>query len=57
MISLQLADSDVDLTYCGVDIILRVPDQNCISRLYNLYEIYHSGPEPLICFPFVCFES
>ena len=24
----------------------RAPDQNGVSRLYNLLEIYHSGPEP-----------
>ena len=28
--------------------ILRVPDQNGVSRLYNMLEIYHSGLEPLI---------
>ena len=32
---------------------LRVPDQNIISRLHNMLEIYHSGPEPLICFTFL----
>ena len=25
----------------------RVPDQNCVSRLYNMLEIHYSGPEPL----------
>ena len=30
-------------------LVSRVPDQNCISRLYNMLEIYHSGPEPSIC--------
>ena len=29
-------------------IILRVLDQNGISRLYTMLEIYHSGPEPSI---------
>ena len=28
--------------------ILRVRDQNGISRLYNMFEIYHSGREPSI---------
>ena len=28
--------------------ILRVPDQNGVSRLYNMLEIYQSGREPLI---------
>ena len=28
--------------------ILRVPDQNGMSHLYNMLEIYHSGPEPFI---------
>ena len=28
--------------------ISRVSDQNGVSRLYNMHEIYHSGPEPLI---------
>ena len=27
--------------------ISRVPDQNGISQLYNMLEIYHSGLEPL----------
>ena len=27
----------------------RVPDQNGISRLYNMLVIYHSGPEPSFC--------
>ena len=27
---------------------LRIPDQNGLSRLYTVLEIYHSGPEPLI---------
>ena len=27
----------------------RILAQNGISRLYNLLEIYHSGPEPLKC--------
>ena len=26
--------------------ISRVPDQNSISRLYNMLEIYHSGLKP-----------
>ena len=29
---------------------LRVPDQNGISQLYNMLEIYHSGLEPSILF-------
>ena len=29
-------------------LILRVPDQNGISWLYNMLEIYHSGPKPSI---------
>ena len=33
--------------------ILRVPDQNGISQLYNMLEICHSGPEPLICYFFI----
>ena len=28
--------------------ILRIPDQNGISQLYNMLEIHHSGPEPSI---------
>ena len=28
--------------------ISRVSDQNGVSHLYNMLEIYHSGPEPLI---------
>ena len=27
----------------------RVPDQKGASRLYNVLEIYHSGPEPSKC--------
>ena len=30
-------------------IILRVPDQNGVSWLYNMLEIHHSGREPSIC--------
>ena len=30
--------------------ILRVPDQNGISWLYNMLKKYHSGPEPSICY-------
>ena len=26
--------------------ISRVPDENGVSRLYNMLEIHHSGPEP-----------
>ena len=29
--------------------ILRVPDQNSVSWLYNMLEVHHSGREPLIC--------
>ena len=29
--------------------ISRVLDQNGVSRLYNMLEIHHSGPEPSIC--------
>ena len=29
--------------------ILRVSDQNGISLLYIMFEIHHSGQEPLIC--------
>ena len=32
------------LSYC----ITRVPDQNGVSRQYNMPEVYHSGPGPLI---------
>ena len=32
-----------------VGIILRVPDQSGISRLYNMLETYHSAPEPWLC--------
>ena len=28
--------------------ILRVPDQNGVSRPYNMLEMHHSGPEPSI---------
>ena len=28
-------------------IFSRVPEQNGISRLYNMLEIYHSCPEPI----------
>ena len=34
--------------------ITRVPDHNGISRLYNMLEIYHSGPEPSINFDKIC---
>ena len=30
------------------DEMSRVPDQNGVSRLYNMLEIHHSGPEPSI---------
>ena len=30
-----------------ISIISRVQDQKGISQLYNMLEIYHSGPEPL----------
>ena len=26
--------------------ILRVPNQNGVSQLYNMLEMYHSGPQP-----------
>ena len=28
---------------------LRVPDQNGVSQLYNMLEVYHSGLEPSSC--------
>ena len=34
--------------------ISRVPDQNGISRLYNMLEIYHSGRELLIWICVIC---
>ena len=33
----------------GASLILRVPDQNGVPRLYNMREIQHSGPEPSVC--------
>ena len=36
------------LPLTDVTCISRVPDQNSVSRLYNMLEIYHSGPEPSI---------
>ena len=32
-----------------IDCIPRVRDHSGISLLYNVLEIYHSGPEPSIC--------
>ena len=29
--------------------ISRIPDQNGISQVCYIVDIYHSGPEPLIC--------
>ena len=36
--------------------ISRVPDQNVVSRLYNMLEIHHSGREPTILYtePGIC---
>ena len=34
--------------YYLVVFISRVPDQNGISQLYNMLEMYHSGPEPSV---------
>ena len=39
---------DTNAVILKVNWISRVPDQNDISRLCNILEIYHSGPEALI---------
>ena len=33
----------------GKKLMSKVLDQNGISRVYNMLEIYQSGPEPLMC--------
>ena len=37
----------VIVNFCCV--VSRVPDQNGISRLYSMLEMYHSGPETSDC--------
>ena len=40
-----------------VDNNLRVSDQNGVSQLYVIAEIYHSGRKPLICSVLLCFSK
>ena len=47
--SVKLLKESVESSMCSTEHMSRVLDQNGVSQLYHMLEIYSSGPEPSMC--------